>query len=276
MTDADHYIQMILMKSDLDLTLFDTTTEISIVAGIRTYALPADSVMGIIRKVEYSYNGDALNYVRLDPIPRGLVTSQSSYDVTGWDTTGSNSIIVDGTPQNSGGKLRVTYAKQADSLDIRRGMVASLTNDGTNYLTLTLVNDSNLNTANEALFAQNIYICANDYVGNVSRYNLQYSSYDSSSKTFSLAGGQAISAGIILPNQFVTIGTYSTTQSKLPIQFDQYRRKYAINEIQYIKESVSIPEYERFLEKLEEDLLEVLFDRATGPIKIPIINSFWR
>lgn len=85
-----------------------------------------------------------------------------------------------------------------------------------------------------------------------------------------------MSAGVIQANQFVTIGTYSTTQSKLPIQFDQYRRKFAINEVLFIKESVSQTEYDKVLAKLEEDLLEIFFDRATGPIKTPIINSFWR
>ena len=150
MTNADREIQGILLDNCPNLTLFYERAEYSLVANQSNYALPDHVFMdGDIVIVEYSYSGYVDDYVTITPIDISNFENGTGYRLSGYQLIG-NELWVSPTPQTATGKIRITYNKQTEKLDARRGTIASAASDGTYYTSITVADDSVLD---ETVFA---------------------------------------------------------------------------------------------------------------------------
>jgi hypothetical protein len=259
--------------NETDSCELDTTQTISLVDGIREYTLNFD-MFGphTIRLVEYSFDGDNDNYEPIFPTSLTNLYTSESTDIENYAIRG-NSIIVSPVPSNSTGKLRITYPRRPDRLEVRRGKVSSVTSDGTYYLTIVLENDS---TLDESLFSSYEFLTINESDGDVVRYSLKYSSYNSSTRTFTLpANTVLVSQGTITSSHYVCVGDYSTTHSKLPRECDDYRIAYGVLQVMKTRSNVDINEEAQILAMLEADIIPMFRGTPKGPRAIIPINPFW-
>lgn len=209
-------------------TKFNTPEEISLVADTSEYEI-SDRVYldEHILNVEYSNSGLARDYYEL----REQTISQRS------DSPGSpafyirrgGSIILCPVYNSSGAKVRVTYDRAVDTLDIRRGQIASRTDSGTQVSAIVLDTTSDDPEALES--AQ--FICVNDAYGAVTMYNIPVTAYNSSTGALTLrtsphtyASGETAAVGA-----YVTVGEYTTTHCKLNHLCEKYLAQYAAYKI---------------------------------------------
>lgn len=271
LSQADERIQSLMMSNPSN-TFFNTTNIITTVAEDKDYALPGDLYAGdLVKLVEYSYSGESKHYVPLRRILRSQVNNTPGQRVCNFLTEGSN-LILSPPPLTAGQLVRVTYPKIVDRLDVRRGQVSSTpVNDGTDYSALTLDDDAFLSAS---FFDDHNFLCVSDRNGVVQRYNLEYESYDSATRTFTLSSGQAISSGTISAGDFVTLGKYSTTHSPMPRIVERYRIAYAAWKVMRVVSNTDAKAQQEEVVGLENDIVSKLKDTMVGVVSLPMTGLY--
>lgn len=220
--DAQRDLQDGILIENPDVTLFDSRYSIAPVVGQQAYTLDATvSWNHSVRKLQYSYSGNARDYYELDKLfSLDQVSEVQGSRPCGYYLEGS-SVYITPVPSSSGGAFRLVAPRRLDSLDIRRGQVASTANDGTNYTTITIESNSVLNdseTLNSLALGSAEYVCVVDKDGASKYRNVGISSWNSGTRVLTLDSGVALSGGTISAGDYVVIGTYTTTHSGLPIE----------------------------------------------------------
>ena len=272
--EAEDRITQIILENCPNVSYFDSTSIVSCVAGQAKYALPDSAFLdGSVSKVEYSYNGDARYYhpLRLGSLIE-MDTYQSYTPVKYQVSPGYVSITP--VPQSSQGTLRITFTERVPRLDIRRGKVKSVAMDGTStyYVTLELENDSWLE---ETLFDSFNYLCVVNRDGAIQHVNLEYDSWNSVTKTFTLASGQLVSTGTITAGDYIVLDRYRSSHSQLPDHCDVYRKQYTALRVKAHASNTDFAEYLKFLTGQEELLVGRFQAMVKGARGIPIINKTW-
>lgn len=202
---------------------FEAQQTINLVASQASYAIPDHVYLGTrIRKVEYSPTGLTTDFRPLPPSD-----PYNTYNRTGQPCCyhrRDGNVILEPTPAQSVGSIRVTFERTLDRLDIRRGVISSRTLTTTQMTALTI----DVSSDDTAAFAAPVskYLCVNDANGNVTMYNIPFTSYDSATgivtlPAFTFASGETAAVG-----SYVTIGKYTTTHSKLCEDAERYLTEY--------------------------------------------------
>lgn len=125
---------------------------------------------------------------------------------------------------SSGAKVKATYDRAVDSLDIRRGQITDYLAAAGFLVGLTLDVDSD---DAEAL-ARAQYLCINDAFGNVTMYNIPIVGYNETTgvvavkdTSFQYQTGETVAVG-----SYVTVGEYTTTHGKLNHLCERYMAQY--------------------------------------------------
>ncbi len=190
-----------------------------------SYTLPTDVYLKHnITKVDYSYDGAAVNYSPLE-----FRTAKQELSVTGYPSgyfLRDGSMVVSPIPSNSAtNAFRLNYQYTIPTLDIRRGTVASYSTGGLTVNTLT-VTDNALFTqeTKDDLTAGNIdYMSIVNKDGTISASAIPVVSYASNviTCTHTLAAGETIAVGA-----YIVFGSYATTHSVLPPVCERYITEY--------------------------------------------------
>jgi hypothetical protein len=269
LNDADQHMQDALIERCPDITLFHRTATYGLVAAQQAYVMPVDCWAGAnVVKVEYSYNGEAKYYEPLRPID--LFEMNNYEGVPSFYCLQGSNLLLDPTPSASQGTIRLTYNRQIDGLDVRRGTIDGTTNDGTNYTSIVLATDSVLD---ESLFDSYDYLCVSNADGTVTYYNVPYTTYATATKTFTLGAGVLLSAGTIAAGSYVTLGKYTTTHSPLPRSCDRYRLTWGTLLLSGHKQSSKEVSDDKRLTVIEDAVVSAFKRRSDGPYGIPIINN---
>jgi len=209
-------------------TSFNTVVEIPLVSGQAEYEIPDRVYIGEhILNVEYSHSGLARDYYEIRERP--LSARNDAPGTPYYYIRRGGSILLCPVYQGGSGKVRITYDRAVDSLDIRRGRVADVTDTSTSVTQIVLDTDSDDATALQ--LAQ--YICVTDAYGNVTARNIPVTAYDSASGQFTLKTSPHVyGAGeSIVVGSYVTVGQYTTTHSKLNHLCERYLAQYAAYKI---------------------------------------------
>lgn len=204
-------------------TTFEVTREISLVVDQMEYTIPDNVYLGEnIKNVEYSNSGLARDYYEIREISLSRRSDESG-TISGYIRSAGGLIL---TPKNnvSGAKIRVTFDRAPDVLDLRRGTIDSSSTANGQLLTLRV--DEALADTEALERAQ--YVCVNDLFGNVTMYNIPITAYDSATgvitikdDAFTYAAGETVAI-----DRYVTVGRYSTTHSKLNHLCERYIAQY--------------------------------------------------
>ena len=271
LNDADQHLQDTLVVRCPDLTLFHRTQVYNVTAQQQAYVLPVDAWGGgNVVKAEYSVTGLAQDY---DPLKLKSLGEFDNYESAPlfYEVQAGN-ILLDPTPAATQGTLRVTYNRQIDGLDVRRGTIHAVTVDGPglNYLTIELEADTILD---ESLFASYDYLCVCNADGTVVHYNVPYSSYNTATRTFTLGASVAVVSGAIAAGNYVTLGKYAATHSPLPRSCDRYRLIWGTLSLSGMKQSSKEMSDDARLTAIENRVVEAFNRRTNGVYGIPVIND---
>lgn len=209
--------------------------------------------------VKYSVSGRERDFRALSPI----TIAEQSHDTNTHPYSyvrKNGAISPSPIATSSVGKFRVYYYRSLDDVDIRRGKIASTT-----ATTIVLEDDSDLD--NNAL-ADAEYICISDINGTVQDYNVIASSYTSGTRTITIPS-QTLVGGTA---DYITVGRYTTTHSKLPSEAERVIKIYAQKRLMDTDESTrSVVEDSEFQAALS-DILQTFSDVTQDIEQIPIID----
>jgi hypothetical protein len=195
----------------------NTTTAVS------TYSIPVDCYLGSkIKILEYSCNGDPVNYYVLD---KGVSRERCNAAIGAtqfYIREGSNVIL--NPPPISGAALRFTYFQKLPFLDLRRGKVLSVALDNVGQTITSLVLDVGTITPDDMLaIANNGYMTVVDKDGIVQMNQIPIASIDTDTGVVTLDGPFTFSSGqTISVGNWVCIGKNSTTHSQLDDSCERY------------------------------------------------------
>jgi hypothetical protein len=263
----DHLQAAILATFPQEFTAEKT---ISMVGNQEEYTVP-DRVFvnNKIVTVEYRSGPSLSDYNPLEPANfRDRDTSPGS---PAFYIRRSGKILVNPIPQSTQGDIRVTFYRELDDLDIRRGTISSFTNTGTAITALTLSTTGD----DELALAGADYLCVNDRYGTVTMYNIPVSSYSSTTGVVTLVGGSFtfVPGETISNGYYVTVGKYTTTHSKLTDNAERYIQVFAQKRLLQTDEANSSVEEDAELLKIEQDVMNSFADESGDVEWIPVLDE---
>lgn len=202
---------------------FQKEIVINVVAGQREYVIPDNVFMGErIVNVEYTSTGDDRNYFKITELGLSFRTNYPSNYASHYIRR-NGAIILQPEPLTSQAKLRVTYERQLDKLDLRRGTISAVSLAGSVVSSIT-VNIATVSTDSSGLLTKAEYICINNKNGGVLAYGIPINGYNVATGAITIDGGSfTLQSGESIPvGSYVTVGQYSTTHSKLKDICERY------------------------------------------------------
>lgn len=250
---------------------FQSQQILSLVANQEAYSITDNIYLGErIVQVEFSYDGTVRNYYKLSEYP---LTRRNTYPTASWPDgyiRRSGEILMVPTPAVGQGTLRVTYERQLDRLETRRGTITSRT-IGSGAIT-ALALDTATDDATALATAQ--YLCVNDKYGNVTMYNIPISAYDSGTGAVTIQGGTFTygTGETAAVGDYVTVGRYTTTHSKLKDPCERYIQAYC-NWVILGRDTASQSKAQYYVTQMEEIKAELVrsyqeADKDGGDINI--------
>jgi hypothetical protein len=128
--------------------------------------------------------------------------------------------------------LKIHIQRKDDDLDVRRGKVKAVQKsiDLANIIAIELEPlDDLMDSINRDALELAEYVCVSDWSGDVKMYNLPVDSFDDTTSILTIrptAYANEITAG-----DYITIGQYTTTHSKLPPIYYRYYTEWARHSI---------------------------------------------
>lgn len=250
---------------------FVSSVEIPLVGGQEAYPVPGRLFANNrIIAVELSVSGEVKDYERLRPKTIAERNPTRGAWPTAYIRTG-NVLYLNPVPQTAGSaKVRVTYYRALDRVDVRRGAIAS-----TGETTLVLANPG----ADSGALSQDglEYICACDKHGNVILRNGSVESYNSGTFTITLDAAvttylESGYAASDLEGAYVTIGRNTTTHSELPDNWEPHLLLYAQKRMLAKDSSTDVITEQSDLKALEREALQNYAQPTEDVHFIPILD----
>lgn len=252
---------------------------IDLVGQQEEYDLPSDVYIETKIKALWFLYGSAGQYVRI--YPRSFEDRETSYFANRpvHYIRKGNTILINPPPQISVSEgLRLMYQYRLPDLDVRRGVISSVTIAGglltaiTLNLAPTLAKDDN-SVANAADYLGMCdYICVVDKDGNSILAGICIDSYNPTTGVVTCNGTGT--ATTILASAFVgayvTAGQTSTTHSELPLECERYIIRYIVWKIlKRIGNQYEAGEAYKELQGFEEELVTLFEDPDDDIYNLP-------
>lgn len=219
--DAQDHIATLVINTHP--RIFTGTKEVSLVSGQEAYSvLDNIHINNKIISVQYSFDGQVANYRRLKP-KSIQARNTNSGPTAAYYIRYQDQLLINPIPNNSIAKIRIHYYRTLDRVALRSGKVTARTVVGGVLSALTL------DIASDDVFAlaRAEVICINSPTGVVNAYNIRVpeGAYDATTgqwtgfASHTLGSGESVNVG-----DYVTVGAYTTTHSKLPDELERYLR----------------------------------------------------
>lgn len=194
------------------------------VSGQEAYDLPTSTYLSHIEMVEYSVDGSELNYYRLD---QAKLPERISYPTgnPGYYIRRGKQILLVPAPQNGGtAKIRVTYVKKVPRLDVRRGIIQTVTASSTAVSALTITSASLASLDPYGELANYNHLSVVDRDGNIKMAGLEYDSINTGTGVVTITGGSFTfgSGESIAVGDYIVIGERGCNRPDLPDSAERY------------------------------------------------------
>lgn len=240
--------------------------EITVVSGQESYALPRRALAGnLIYKVEYSYSGNAADYVELD-------LGRDRYPNTGEPeeyVRDAGYLYLQPVPTT--GKIRVHYEQRLDNLDIRRGKISAVSGTAPAITSIQLYDDDWLDS--DALSECEV-VCISTWDGTVTFRNISIDDYDSTTRTLTMRSGfSGVTGETAAADDFVTCGWNTSTHPVGPDMIDRYITKYLKCEAEKLRSNTDAATTQKDVDRLLARLVELYALLPGGGTRIPEIRG---
>ncbi len=243
--------------------VFLETVDIAVTANTTLYSLNRNVLFGTrIVQVEYSYDGAERNFVRLMPTPnryQRLVTPGRPV----YYRRRNGQVEIEPPPAVTQGTLRVTYERQRDRVDIKRGKVNGTPASATITLTDPFTG-GNLSTETQLLVnsADQLfqrYVCISNLDGTRLLTNGIISSFTATTIVLAANVSTYLETGVVLAdlaNMMLTIGKYSSTHSELPNECERYLTEYTNRRVMNRDSNADWDQVDAELAAIELDIVQ--------------------
>ena len=260
--DAQHHLQALIVAQHPNVFLEEYV--VSTTTDQDTYTLPSDCFLeNKINNVEYSSTGEDADYYILEETSLkrrnpGITGAPGKYI----RMSGKNVLNV--APQSSG-KLRITYVKRLNELDLRTALIDS-------YSAGTITLENNTLTTNTSSLKEHDYICIVDSDGGIIHKNVKKTSQNS-------LGTQVVIdtstiTGSPVNGQYIVGGKDTTTHSDLPRNVERYLIAYCSWKILKRDSSVDSAEMVQELSQMANDIVKSYAMISDDVQFIPQLNSW--
>jgi hypothetical protein len=176
----------------------------------------------------------------------------------------SGKLLLNPIYQGGSTTMEVNYYRELDNLCTRRGLISSKTSTS-----ITLAASSASLTRDDEALGGAEYICISDRFGVVKDYNVISSSYNSGTGVITIPS-QTLTG---VAGDYVTVGRYTTTHSKLNEHCERYIRVYASKRMLGKDSSVDIVTEDDELRGIEAEIIESYSNITEDPVDVPIIDD---
>lgn len=271
LNDAQDHLQAKLVTLGTNLFIIDEVK--TIVADQGEYSLSTRSFgnAGIVN-VFYNPSNNTTDY----GIPLKYQQPRDRRFFTGYPVAytlygNSATLALTPIPESGVGFIKVSYQQELNDLDVRRGKISGTP------ATTDIVLAASGPTPDQYEIEGSDYICVTDRYGTQQLTNGLFSSYDSGTRTITLAANVStyLETGVTLADldgSYVTVGKYTTTHSKLPDICERYLRTYAQKRVMTTRESNTSIEEDQELLKMEGEILEFYSDENRDVDEFPILD----
>ena len=260
--DAQHHLQALIVAQHPNVFLEEYV--VSTTTDQDTYTLPSDCFLeNKINNVEYSSTGEDADYYILEETSLkrrnpGITGAPGKYI----RMSGKNVLNV--APQSSG-KLRITYVKRLNELDLRTALIDS-------YSAGTITLENNTLTTNTSSLKEHDYICIVDSDGVIIHKNVKKTSQNSLGTQIVI--DTSTITGSPVNGQYIVGGKDTTTHSDLPRNVERYLIAYCSWKILKRDSSVDSAEMVQELSQMANDIVKSYAMISDDVQFIPQLNSW--
>lgn len=252
--------------------VFTAEYVVNITSNTEEYTLPDMTFLGNkVTQVEYSPTTSDRDYYPLRPAS----LYNRNYNLEGdpdYYIRRNGKILLLPTPNNSGGKLRISYVKKVPKVDLRRGLVSAVTLGANSITSLTI--DTTDVTTDATEIAKWTRMCVVDEEGNINMRNIKFTSYDSSTGVFTIDSSFTFDSGeTIEVGNWIVMGPYSSSFLELPDEVERYIIDYASAYILHRDSSSDLNAQLLSLKDMESDIINSYAEIDDDIIEIPMINN---
>lgn len=166
-------------------------------------------------------------------------------------------------PTPASGYVRIYVQRYDDQLDVRRAKLgASGIASSGGFATEISLDTGLLDSVNKEALRNAGVVCVNSYAGTVQVYNIPISSYDEPNNKLIVEAGVFPYSGGTLAGSYLTIGTNSTTHSKLPRDMEDYVLEWAKYRIENWDASDQVPAEVPILQTHKAQIIDLYSDSA--------------
>lgn len=254
--------RLVSLISEAHNWVFLETVDLAVTASTTLYSLNRNVIFGTrIVMVEYSYDGAERNFRRLMPTPNRYQRLTSPGRPTYYRRR-NGQVEIEPPPAVTEGTLRVTYERQRDKVDIKRGKVTGTPASATINLTDPFTG-STLSTETQALLTATDksfqrYICISNLDGTRLLTNGVISSSTSGTVVLAANVSTYLESGVVLAdlaNMMLTVGKYSSTHSELPDECERYLTEYTNRRVMTRDSNVDWDQVDAGLQEIEQDIV---------------------
>ena len=277
LNDAQARLQNKMSAKKNIAKIFATQQIISVVGAQESYTVPDRVLLNKqIEYVEYSATSSLIDFVRLEKLNFfNRDTNPSTYP-WGYIKRGGQ-ILLQPTPSNTQGTIRITYERQIDDLDIPRGVISSITSGtSTGFAALVLDTTADQYETTTPGWSNIQYCSIVDPNGARKAYNVPVSTYNTGTNTITPSGGfiYASSDVQIAVGDIAVFNKYTTTFSQLPDNCERYLVHYAATEMFGKDSSEDGKRQGAVLAAIESDILEALSAQTSEVQFIPQMDRY--
>lgn len=248
---------------------------IDVVSGQEAYDLPEHIYLSHIENVEYSIDGTALNYYRLD---QAKMPERISYPVgnPGYYIRRGKQILLVPAPQNGGSaKIRVNYVKEVPRLDVRRAKISAVTASSTAVTALTLLAADLASLDPGGEMANHNYLSVVDRNGDIKMAGLEYDSINTGTGVVTITGSSFTfeSGETISTSDYVVIGNYACNKPDLPNTAERYIVEWMTYRATFRDGSQRSKEQKTLCDEILADTVQSFADIDHDVSHVTIINT---
>jgi hypothetical protein len=234
--------------------LFSKEKLIDVVSQQEEYSLPSDIFLNNkIILVEYTVTGQSKdNYV----LKQAKLQERISFPVghPSFYIRKSGTILLVPTPDQSNGKIRLTYVKRLNKLDIRRAKISAVTTSGSSITSLTLDNTALIDVDELNKFQ---YFSVVDTDGNQTMRNIKFTNIDDSTGVVTVDGSFSFESGeTIAANNYIVSNKFSCNTSELPDECERYIVEYMNWKTMKRDSNSDSQELSQELQMIEQELVD--------------------
>lgn len=201
------------------------------ITATEAVSISSDAFLGVnVLSVEYKYGSGSNDYYKLKSSTIHERDTRSTGDPLTYIQR-NNQLLLNPVPSQAvTDGLRVTYEYQLPTVDVRRGKVSAV-DDGNDPTSITIGANALATAAMSDSDLVGTYITVVDKDGNIQMKDIPITAYDTGTGVITLGSFTSASTEVVAVDDYVVMGTNSSTHSPFPRACEPYLLEFVKRDI---------------------------------------------